>query len=391
MRTLEVGARTLLTLIREQPRTRGELIERTGLARSTLAKYLDLLMHIGLVTSGDHLASTGGRPPETLAFNAAAGLVLACDLRHASARVAVADLDGIILTESDEPIDLDCGPLATVDWIASRWRALLADGGHVTAAVSAIGVGVPALVDPDGGRIVDAPGLLGWEEHRLADSLAAKYRVPVIVDSDANLLAVGERHLHWPQERDLTFVKLDATIAAGLLVGGRLLRGATGSAGDIGHVPVAGHEAIACVCGGRGCLAAFASGQALVRRLNELGVPTSGEAEIAVHVARGVPDAIFLAREAGRALGTVLSAVINTVNPSTLILGGAVADSGGPVLAAVREEIYRRSRAVATQDLRVLGTPTWPSSGVVGAARLAIDRLLAPDPLDAYLPGFSVR
>jgi glucokinase len=387
--TLDVGARTLLTLIRSQPRTRGELMMHTGLARSTLAKYLDLLMRSGLITSGEQMASTGGRPPEALAFNASAGLALVCDLRHSSARVALADLGGAVLAEREEPIELDCGPLATISWLDGRWRALLAEGGHSAAAVRAIGVGLPGLVDPAGGRIVDAPGFAGWEGHRFADSLFAEYRVPVLVESDVNLLAVGEQQLHWPMERDLTYIKIDVSIAAGMLAGGRLLRGANGSAGDIAHVPVAGHETAACLCGGRGCLAAFASGQALVRRLNELGVPTSSEAEIPVHVARGVPEAILLAREAGRAIGTVVSAMVNTVNPSTVVLGGVVADSGGPVLAAVREEIYRNSRTVASQDLRVLVTPTWRSSAVVGAARLATEQLLAPGPLDAYLPGFS--
>jgi glucokinase len=98
-----------------------------------------------------------------------------------------------------------------------------------------------------------------------------------------------------------------------------------------------------------------------------------------------VPEALAIVREAGRAIGAVLSVVINTVNPSLVVLGGSVADMGPPVLAAVREEVYRRARVVATQDLEVVFSRNCVPAALAGASQLAIEQLLSPEPREAGL------
>jgi glucokinase len=386
----EIGPRLLLALIRERPHTRGELMKRTGFVRSTLTKHLDALTDTGLVRSREYLPSTGGRPPEVLSFNPAAGLVLAAHLGRTSARLAVTDLGGTVLEEREEPCQLEAGPEATVAWLARRSTALLAGSDLSTQRISAIAVGLPALVDPAGGRIVDAPGLPQWEGFHLADALIRECRVAAVTDSDVNMVVVGEQCLRWPAERDLMFVKIDSSIAAGLLVGGRLIRGSRGSAGDIAHVQLDAHKDVACSCGGHGCLAAVASGAALARRLDQVGVPTACEAQFSAHLAAEVPEALVIARDAGHAIGAVLSMVINTVNPATVVLGGSVAAIGPHVLAAVREEIYRRARAVATQDLVVVFSRTWMAAALAGASRMAIERLLSPEPRDEDQATFAL-
>jgi predicted NBD/HSP70 family sugar kinase len=216
---------------------------------------------------------------------------------------------------------------------------------------------------------------------RPAEALAAHFPVSILVDSDVNLMAIGEQRMRWPNTADLIFVHVGETVAAGLVAGGRLLRGARGSAGDIAHVRVEGRGDLSCVCGSQGCLAAFASGPGLAARLTRVGVPAAGEAEVSAHIIAGVPEALMLAREAGRAIGYVLSTIVNAVNPSVVVLGGVVA-ANPPVLAAVREEIYRRSRDAATQDLRVEYSPRWRTAAAHGATRMAIERVLAAHPLD---------
>jgi glucokinase len=254
----QVGARVLLALIRERPSTRRELMARTGFMRSTLSRHLAALIEMGLVRSGDSFPSTGGRPAERLSFNPSAGLVLVGHLGPTSARLAVTDLDGAVLHEREESWQLASGPEATVAWLARRSTALLADLDLLAQRISTIAIGVPALVDPVSGRIVATSGMSQWDGFRLADALARECGVPTVIDSDVNMMVVGEQRLRWPAERDLIFVKIDSTIAAGLLVGGRLLRGSRGSAGDIAHVQLEAHKDVACSCGGYGCLAAMA-------------------------------------------------------------------------------------------------------------------------------------
>src|SRR4051794_7982041 len=383
-RTPSVGARIVLALIREQPRTRAELQDLTGLGRSVLAKHIDVLTDLRLVRRFDRLPSTGGRPPELLSFNTTAGLVLAGDIQRSVARLALTDLAGQVLLECEDAVDLDEGPAPVMDWLLRRWGALLQTVGRAAADVAAVALAVPGLLDPVSGRITEAPGLPGWLGFCPADALAAGLPVTVLVDSDVNLMAIGEQRMRWPNQSDLIFVNVGETVAAGLVAGGRLLRGARGSAGDIAHVRVEGREELTCVCGSCGCLAAFASGPGLAARLSRAGVPASDEAEVTAHIVAGVPEALVLAREAGRAIGHVLSTIVNAVNPSVVVLGGVVAGNP-PVLAAVREEIYRRSRTAATQDLRVEFSPRWRSTAVRGATQMAIEQLLAPHPLEVDL------
>ena len=382
-----IGARALLALIREHPSTRGELMERTGLTRSMVALHLDRLTAMGLITNGEHLPSGGGRPPELLSFNTTAGLIVACLIGDAEAHIAVTDFGGTVLAECLEDIDMESDPDTTVQRLVERWTGLLADTG-CEASISAIALGVPWLVDPTGERIRDASRAPNWDGFKLADAVAARNHVPIVVERDGILMAVGEQLLHCPTDRDLIFVKLDAsTVSAGILAGGRVLRGASGSAGDIAHVHVPGSDGHLCACGGSGCLEAVASGDAVARRLTETGVQVNGLDDLKARVASGVPEAVFLMREAGRALGAALSTIVNTANPSTVVLGGWVADMGAPMLAAVRGEIYKTSRAVATHDLRVIVSPSWERAAVAGAVRLAVDCLLAPDTLEAKLAG----
>jgi glucokinase len=349
-----------------------------------LAKHIDVLTDLRLVRRFDRLPSTGGRPPEPLSFNTTAGLVLAGDVQPSVARLALTDLGGQVLLECEDPVDLDAGPGSVMGRLIRRWGALLETLGRAADDVAAVALAVPGLVDPASGRITEAPGLPSWLGFRPAEALAAGFPVAVLVDSDVNMMAIGEQRMRWPNQSDLIFVKVGEMVAAGLVAGGRLLRGARGSAGDIAHVRVEGREEPACLCGSCGCLAAFASGPGLAARLNRTGVPTADEAQVTAHIVAGVPEALMLAREAGRAIGCVLSTIVNAVNPSVVVLGGGVAGNP-PVLAAVREEIYRRSRTAATQDLRVEFSPRWELTAVRGATQMAIEQLLAPHPLEVDL------
>ena len=323
-----------------------------------------------------------------LSFNARSGLVLVGHLGHASARLAIADFDGVVLSEREAPFDLAGGPDATVLWLREHWRALLDEAGYTLGEISVIAIGLPGLVEPNTGWVVELPGLPGWEGFPFADAVAAQHRIPVLVDSDVNLIAIGEHRCRWRDTSDFIFVKLDTAIASALLLGGRWVRGAGGTAGEIAHVQGLGDDRIACACGGHGCLAAVASGQALVGRLNALGIATACESDIAAHIAVGASEATLLVRDAGRAVGAVLSALITAANPEVVVLGGSVADIGGPVQAAVREEIYRRSRVAATADLRVTFSSEWKSAAMIGASRLAVDRLLGPSDVDPPFAGF---
>ncbi len=178
--------------------------------------------------------------------------------------------------------------------------------------------------------------------------------VPVLVDNDVNIMALGERAVAWPGVDHLMFVKVATGIGAGVISGGALQRGAQGIAGDIGHVRVARGAGVPCHCGNMGCLEALASGPAIARALRAQGVPAENGDDVVDLVKRGNIDAIQAVRQAGRDIGEVLTTCVSLVNPSVIAIGGSMARVGEHLIAGVREVVYTRSIPLATEHLAIV-------------------------------------
>ena len=181
----------LLQLIRSgRARTRGELGEATGLARSTVAQRIYSLKAAGLIVeSGEAAPSTGGRPPSLLDFNADAGLILAADLGATHSRVSVSNLLAESIAETSAEIEIDRGPEEVLSWLDVTFRDLLEEVGRPMSDVRGVGIGLPGPVDFARGMPVNPPIMAGWHMFGVADHCRALYGVPVLVDNDAVALA----------------------------------------------------------------------------------------------------------------------------------------------------------------------------------------------------------
>jgi predicted NBD/HSP70 family sugar kinase len=326
-------------------------------------------------------ASTGGRRPTVFAFNESAGVVLAADLGATHSRVAVTDLSGAVLAEHAEVIEISMGPEAFLDWLEARFDALLGAAGRSPADVWGVGVGVPGPVEFATGRPANPPIMPGWDGYGVADRLQARYGVPALVDNDVNIMALGEHVRAWRDADHLLFVKVGTGIGAGVVAEGRIHRGAQGAAGDIGHIRVTGEDAL-CRCGNTGCLEAVAGGAAMAAALRAQGLDAHDSREVVALVRAGEPAAIRVVRDAGRVLGEALAAAVNLFNPSVLVVGGDVAEAHEQLLAGIREAIYQRSLPLATRHLKIARSTLEDRAGVIGAAVMVIDHLLAPDAVD---------
>jgi predicted NBD/HSP70 family sugar kinase len=381
-----VGA--ILQLIRSgQATTRADLAALTGLARSTVAQRVDaLIAHRLLVARGDS-QSTGGRPPTMLAFNHGAGVVLSGDLGATHSRVGVTDLGGQVLAQTTRDIAIAEGPDTVLGWLESAFDGLLAEIGRGAADVRGVGVGLPGPVAFATGQPVNPPIMPGWDRYPVGDRLSQRYGVPALVDNDVNIMAVGEHWSNWRDEAFLLFVKIGTGIGSGIVAGGHVHRGADGAAGDIGHIHVPDHDDIVCRCGNRGCLEAFAGGGAMAIRLRELGLATHTSRDVVDRVRAGRPEAVQLIREAGRTIGGVLATCVNMLNPAVIVIGGDVARADEPLMAGIREVVYRRSLPLATGGLRIVRSQLDDGAGVVGAAVMVLEEVLAPAAVDAALAG----
>jgi predicted NBD/HSP70 family sugar kinase len=380
------GAGTLLRLIRGgEATTRAELARHTGLARSTIAQRVDALLANALVYEAGGSASTGGRPPTMLAFNDAAGVVLVADLGATHSRLAVTDLAGRPLAEEALELEIDGDPEKVLAKVDARFARLRKGQPWASRPVRGIGVGVPAPVAFATGQPVSPPIMPAWDGFRVGDWFAERYRVPVLVDNDVNIMALGEHWANWRETDHFLFIKVGTGIGCGAIVGGHIHRGAQGAAGDVGHIRVTSADEVLCGCGNVNCLEALAGGRAIARRLSELGLEAANSRDVITLVRRGEPQAVALVREAGRLIGEVLAACVNLLNPDVIVVGGDLAEAHEQLLAGIREVTFQRSTPLATQKLRTAESRLGDRAGITGAAIMVIEHILAPDAVDRSL------
>ncbi len=374
-------ASDVFALLRDgRPRTRSELATSTGVARSTVAARIDQLMRLGLVAPSGG-TSTGGRPPSLFAMNPEARLVTGVDVGATHVALVLADLSGRIHAERGTALDVAEGPEAVLSWVTTTASRCLADIGRQTSDLAAVGMGLPGPVEHASGRPINPPIMPGWDRYDVPGRVQRDLDVPVLVDNDVNIMALGEQSA-FPDISNLVFVKVATGIGAGIISGGQLQRGAQGTAGDVGHVRVSRAGDVTCRCGNTGCLEAVAAGPALARALREAGVP-AGTGEDVVGLTRaGDPTALRIVRQAGRDLGEVLATMVNLINPSVVVIGGRLAGAGEHLLAGIREVVYQRSLPLATEHLRLTASSVGHQAAARGAVALAIGHALSPEQIE---------
>ncbi|MET3905669.1 ROK family protein [Paenarthrobacter sp. 4246] len=376
----------LFQLLRDgQARTRAELAVTTGLARSTIASRIDALIGSGLVGPAGEASSSGGRPPSRFAFNPAARVVLAVDVGATHVIVAVTDLGGNVLAEQRLRQEVAEGPDAVLGRVVAAGRELLAEAGREPGDLAGIGIGLPGPVEHASGKPVKPPIMPGWDGFDVVSYVQRSLPVPVLVDNDVNIMALGERTAYWPDHQNFLFIKVATGIGAGIISSGQLQRGANGTAGDLGHVRVPRGDDVLCRCGNHGCLEALASGPAVARQLQAQGLEASTGGDVLRLVGEGNLQAIQALRQAGRDVGDVLATVVNLLNPSMIIIGGSVGEAGEHLVAGIREVVYRRSLPLATTHLRIGISMAGQRAAVLGASQMVTQHVLSPAVIEATL------
>ncbi|MBQ1120329.1 ROK family transcriptional regulator [Streptomyces sp. B15] len=380
----------LLRLLRDGgPRSRAELGDRVDLSRSKLAVEVDRLLETGLVVADGLAASRGGRRSHNIRL--APGLrFLGVDIGATSIDVAVTNPELEILGHLNQPMDVREGPVAVFDQVLAM-VAKLRDSG-VAEGFDGAGIGVPGPVRFPEGVPVAPPIMPGWDGFPVREALSQELGCPVMVDNDVNLMAMGEMQAGVARSvRDFFCVKIGTGIGCGIVVGGDVHRGTTGSAGDIGHIQVE-PDGRQCACGNRGCLEAYFGGAALARdaeaaaregRSPELARLLEdngrlGAADIATAASAGDGTSLDLIRDGGARVGQVIAGLVSFFNPGLVVIGGGVTGLGHTLLASLRTQVYRQSLPLATGNLPIVLGELGQVAGVTGAARLTSDHLFSP-------------
>jgi predicted NBD/HSP70 family sugar kinase len=279
----------------------------------------------------------------------------------------VADLSSTVLAERFTALDVDRRAGDALDTAAEMAREVLAEAGIGRARVLGVGMGLPGPIDRRTGTVGSSVILPGWAGLEAAGELERRLRLPVEVDNDANLGALAELAFGAGKGlEDLVYVKVASGIGAGLVLGGRLHRGAAGLAGELGHVR-AREDGAVCRCGNRGCLETIAGAQALLELLRGAHGRELTVRDLLDLAAGGDPGTRRVLGDAGRAIGRALADVCNTLNPAAIVVGGELAAAGEPLLAGLRESIDRYAQPGAAAAVQVTAGTLGERAEVLGA------------------------
>jgi glucokinase-like ROK family protein len=386
MRPENVHQATLLRLLRDGGRSRAELADVVDLSRSKLNVELDGLIELGLVESAGLAASRGGRRSGKVRLSPHTRFA-GIDIGATSIDVAVTNGELEVLGHVSEPCDIREGPAVVLDRAVELLGKFRENG--LFSQLHGTGIGVPGPVSFPEGVPVVPPIMPGWDRYPVREAIGQELGCPAMVDNDVNIMALGELHAGLARNvDDFLLVKIGTGVGCGIVVDGKIYRGVSGSAGDIGHIRVDDLGPV-CACGNSGCLEAYFGGAALAREATAVaragGSPylaerlaATGELraeDVAAAAAQGDAEAIRLIRDGGHRVGQVLASLVSFFNPGLVIIAGGVARLGHVLLAEIRSVVYRRSLPLATGNMPIVLSELGEIAGVVGAARLISDHV----------------
>ncbi|HEY1595124.1 MAG TPA: ROK family transcriptional regulator [Thermoleophilaceae bacterium] len=372
----ELNRLRVLETVRERGSvSRADIARQTGLARSTVSSLVTDLQGSGLVVESmngrDHSGSKGGRPPVLLTLNPSAAVVLGVHFDHRFVRVAVAELDHRILAEEARELDVDHDAAQTFDVAAELADQVVKRSGVKVERLLGAGVAVPGPIDHETGAVGSTTIMPGWVGLDVAAELEERLKLPVHIDNDANLGALAESVLGAGRDvSEMVYVMLSSGIGAGLVLGGRLHRGASGTAGEIGHVLV-NEQGPICRCGNRGCLETYAGAGAMLDLLRASHGDLTPDRMIEL-AQEGDPACRRVLGDAGRSVGSVVAALCNQLNPERVVVGGTVSPAGELVLGPMRDVVRRYAIPAAADDAQVVQGALGERAELLGALILVV-------------------
>jgi glucokinase-like ROK family protein len=380
----------LIDLVRKYGEfSKADLATFTEYSRTKITSCIDSLLNKKIIIANTATEYTGGRRSKTFSLNGDLGLVAGIDIGATSIDLGIANFSGKLLVRHSEPASVKDGPIKILGQACSQLERMLQKNNLNPDKLNGIGIGVPGPVDFSAGTLVSPPIMPGWDRYPIIQTVQQWFpSANVVVDNDVNVMALGEINQGVGKGVDnLIFVKIGTGIGAGIICEGKIYRGSSGCAGDIGHIGV-NKSGPLCHCGNKGCLEAVTAGPAIAER--SLLAAQAGKSPILLSYyerngnvlrAEDVGDAaregdalaIEIIRESGHFIGDVLAGLVNFYNPRVIVIGGGVSNLGNLLLSSIRQTVLNRSTPLATRNLHIVFSEIGPDAGVIGAVNLAMN------------------
>jgi glucokinase-like ROK family protein len=391
----EINLSVIMNHLRKNaPISRAALAETTGLNKTTVSSLINELINRQFVKEIGFSTPSSGRPAIQLKLNPTIGYIISCEIGVDFILVICTDFAPKIIWRHEEQIDPTIGQRAILDRALSILHEAIKIGGPACGTLLGMAVGVPGLVDQATGSLLFAPNL-GWKDLPIRSILQESFDVPLFVDNEANIAALGEHYFGIAQGYDeVLYISAGVGLGGGIVHGGRLFSGVTGFGAEFGHMTL-DPDGEACKCGNQGCWETQVSQQALFREIwrrldqgenSKLSDMTGGRRSLLtvpliVNAAR-VGDAVALdaLEMIGRNLGIGIASLVNALNPELVVFGGILSLAGEFLMPVIERELNQRALRWNREAMQLVLAKHGFDACVIGGVAAVYQAILAqPD------------
>jgi predicted NBD/HSP70 family sugar kinase len=367
----DINRQIVLNYVRErEPISRAEIARETDLQRSTISAIVEDLTREGLIEEVGEGESTGGRRPTMLKLRAVGPIAVGVSLTPTLTTIASSDLAGRVIDQQEFLTDPD----KTLNQIISTVREF---NGRYQGSIEGVGVSLPGLVDPSTGTALYIP-YFPWRDLPVSELISKAIGLPVVIDNDANAVALAELWFGRPEvndARDFILVLVAEGVGTGIIFDGQVYRGQRGAVGEFGHMVIGAHAPVPCSCGSDDCWEAFSSERAAIARYRKLArVANKIEItfkEVVDRALAGEENAKAALVETARYLGVGISNLIIGFSPEAVVVGGEIARAWNLIESAITEAIEHSVRR-GLPSARILPSTLGNSPTLRGALSLVL-------------------
>lgn len=365
---------TIFKVIQEKgPISRVELTKITGYSAGTVSNHVRTLIEKGFVIETNKGVSSGGRKPVKLMINSDKAYILSIEIEVKQIKIVIFNLNMKAVSLSTIPIIAKDNYLDTLKQIFSEIDRMIEEKHLKLDDLLGIGVAVPGLIDKAKGILEFAPNL-GWKGVPITRIFKETYNLPIILNNEAKAAAIGERALVYPKVNNMVFVSINEGIGCGIFLNGKLYRGASGNAGEFGHITI-DTDGPLCHCGNRGCWEIFASENYIMN--NYLKLPTSNprlsKKEVYQLGKNGDQRIRAIFSETGKNIGIGLVNIINGLSPELLVIGGGIVNIKEFIYEEMIKRLQESALSVNYKKTNIKFSKLGSLAAVCGMAELIIN------------------
>jgi len=365
---------SIFKAIRKQgPIPRIELTEITGCSAGTVSNHVRTLIKKGFVIETKKGISSGGRKPIQLMINPQKAYIFSIEIEVNQIKIVMFDLEIKVAMKSIIPIIYKDDYKKTLEQVFFEMDKMIEEKNLRLDNFLGIGVAVPGLIDKEKGILEFAPNL-GWKNVYISKIFKDKFNLPVILDNEAKAAAIGEREFIYPKMDNMVFISINEGIGCGVILNGELYRGASGNAGEFGHI-IIDTNGPACHCGNKGCWETLASESSIVNRYLKLSNSNKEltKKEIYQLGKNGDKKVIEIFSETGRNIGIGLVNIVNGLSPELLVIGGGIVEIKDYVYEEIIKKLEEGALSVSYRNVEIKFSKLGSLAAVYGMADIIIN------------------